>query len=306
MATYELKWINEQAKQNTKLFINNCEQNYINQIQDTAEKLVYNHKEKPIVLLCGPSSSGKTTSADRLCRAISKLGIKVNYISMDDYYLSRGSYEVPWDDENGVYDFESPLCMDLPLLHEHLQKLTEGKQIEVPTFDFELKQRTNEVKKLSLSNDSMVVIEGIHAFNDTLMGGLEQKATGVYISLASSLNIGKSIITPDQLRFLRRAVRDANFRGASVETTIKQWKSVRRGERIYIDPYKSFAQHNIDSYLPYETLILMDMLKNEIETKENELIKAGLGSICDAEKLFCSINYKDYMPEASVLHEFVG
>ena len=306
MATYELGWINEQAKQNSKDFIMHCEQYYIEQVERVAQQLVNHRKQKPIILLCGPSSSGKTTTADRLCRAIKKIGVKSDIISMDDYYLSRDSYEVPWDDENGVYNFESPLCMDIQLLHEHLKNLTEGKEIAVPTFDFSKKERTNKVKQLSLSDDGMVIIEGIHSFNDMLMGGLEQRASGVYISIASSLNTGEGILSPDQLRFCRRAVRDAKFRNASVEITIKQWKSVKRGERIYIDPYKGFANCVIDSYLPYETLIFMDILRNELEEKETELRNAGLSQICDVEKLFGFIDYKSYMPESSVLHEFIG
>ena len=304
MATYQLDFINKQAKKNPEDFIIQCEQHYVNQIELVAEQLVNNHKQKPIALLCGPSSSGKTTTADRLCRSIKKRGLDVDTISMDDYYLTRDTYEVPWDEENGVYDFESPLCMDLPLLHEHLKKLTMGEQIAVPTFDFAKKERTDKVKPLSLSDDKMIVIEGIHAFNETLMGGLEQFSSGIYIALASSVDTGKNILTPDQLRFCRRAVRDAKFRSASVQATVKQWKSVRRGERIYIDPYKFFASYAIDSYLPYETLIFMDILRNEL--KENELKDAGLTQICEAEKLFSTIDYKNYMPEASVLHEFIG
>lgn len=304
MATYQLDFINKQAQKNPEDFIKNCEQHYIDQIELVAEKIVENHKQKPIALLCGPSSSGKTTTADRLCRSIKKKGLDVDTISMDDYYLTRGTYEVPWDEENGVYDFESPLCMDLPLLHDHLEKLTKGEQIEVPTFDFTKKERTDKIKPLSLSDDKIIVIEGIHAFNETLMGGLEQYASGVYISLASSINTGENILTPDQLRFCRRAVRDSKFRSASVESTVKQWKSVRRGERIYIDPYKFFASYAIDSYLPYETLIFMDILRDEL--KENELKDAGLSNICQAEKLFGTINYQSYIPESSVLHEFIG
>lgn len=306
MATYELGWINEQASKNTKNFIEDCEKNYIEQIEKIANELVLNRNEKPIILLCGPSSSGKTTTADRLCKAIRKNKIKVDTISMDDYYLSRNTYEIPWDDENGVYDFESPNCMDLPLLHKHLEQLVCGEQIEIPTFDFEKKLRLDTVKKLALSPDSMVVIEGIHAFNDVLMGGLEKKAEGVYISVASGVNTKNTFLTAEHLRFCRRAVRDANFRDASVDVTIKQWKSVRRGERIYIDPYKGFANYNIDSYLAYETLIFVDILKKDFEQKRQQIVDAGLCDILECYNLFEKIDYLSYIPQSSVLHEFIG
>ncbi|MDR3767562.1 MAG: nucleoside kinase [Butyricicoccus sp.] len=306
MAKYQLDWINTQAKQDPAGFIAACEKQYLDQIDAVAESLAEARDQKPIALLCGPSSSGKTTTADRLRRALDRRGVHVETISMDDYYLSRGAYDMPWDEENGVYDFESPLCMDLPLLHDHLAKLARGQEINIPTFDFAHKMRTSETKSLTLDPDEIVVIEGIHAFNDVLMGGLERHATGIYISVASSVQADGWEMEAESLRFCRRAVRDANFRGAPVESTIQQWRSVRRGERLYIDPYRSFATHTIDSYLPYETCILLDVLREQTGQRTEELEKAGLPEISRAAQEFASIDYKPYMPEASVLHEFIG
>lgn len=306
MANYQLDFINTQAKTDPAGFIERCEQAYLGQIETVAEALAGGQAERPIALLCGPSSSGKTTTADRLRRALGRRGIHVETISMDDYYLSRGEYEVPWDEENGVYDLESPLCMDLPLLHEHLAKLARGQEIEIPTFDFSIRQRTDETKSLALDPGEIVVIEGIHAFNSQLMGGLERYATGIYISVASSVQAGDWTLAPEQLRFCRRAVRDANFRDAPFEATIEQWQSVRRGERLYIDPYRPFATHTIDSYLPYETCILMDVLRGQIPKQADALRKIGLEEVCRAAQDFAPIDYKPYMPEWSVLHEFIG
>ena len=306
MANYQLDWINTQAKQDPAGFIAACEQQYLDHIDAVAESLAAAKDEKPIALLCGPSSSGKTTTADRLRRALGKRGIHVETISMDDYYLSRDTYDMPWDEENGVYDFESPLCMDLPLLHDHLAKLARGQEINIPTFDFASKMRTGETKSLTLDPDEIVVIEGIHAFNDVLMGGLERHATGIYISVASSVQADGWGLAAEQLRFCRRAVRDANFRGAPVDVTVQQWRSVWRGERLYIDPYRPFATHTIDSYLPYETCILLDVLREQIHQMEAKLKSIGLEEVCRAAQEFASIEYAPYMPEASVLHEFIG
>ena len=306
MANYQLNWINTQAKQDPANFIRRSEEKYLDQIDRVADSLAAAQAEKPIALLCGPSSSGKTTTADRLRRALLRRGIHVETISMDDYYLSRGEYEMPWDEENQVYDFESPLCMDLPLLHDHLAKLARGQEIQIPTFDFAQKRRTDQITSLSLEPGELVVIEGIHAFNSILMGGLERHATGIYISVASSVEAEGWSLPAEQLRFCRRAVRDANFRGAPVEATITQWKSVRRGERLYIDPYRAFATHTIDSYLPYETCVLMDVLRGQLLDKKEALQHAGLETVCYAAPVFQRIDYQPYIPEASVLHEFIG
>lgn len=306
MATYQLDWLNAQVQHDPAALIAQGEAQYLAQIDYTAAQLAAARRQKPIALLCGPSSSGKTTTADRLRRALVKRGLRVETISMDDYYLSRGAYDMPWDEENGVYDFESPACMDLPLLHDHLEKLTRGQEIQIPTFDFAKKERTDQTRSMVLQEGEFVVIEGIHAFNKTLMCGLERHATGIYISVASRLEAKDWTMEPEQLRFCRRAVRDANFRGAPVESTIEQWLSVRRGERLYIDPYRAFASYTIDSYLPYETCILMDVLRGQLREHREELARIGLDVVCQAAEEIASLDYEPYMPETSVLHEFVG
>ena len=298
MANYKLAWLNDQAKHDPAGLIEACEAQYQGQIRAVAEQLAAG--------LCGPSSSGKTTSADRLRRALAGKGIHVETISMDDYYLSRGEYDMPWDEENGVYDFESPLCMDLPLLHDHLARLARGEEISIPTFDFEKKMRTDEVKTLALDPGEIVVIEGIHAFNDIIMGGLERLATGIYLSVASTVDMGGWTMTSGQLRFCRRAVRDANFRGAPVDATIQQWKSIRRGETLYIDPFRHNAAFTIDSYLPYETCILMNLLDGTMAQHAEAMRGAGLDGVLRAAGQFAQIDYLPYIPESSVLHEFIG
>lgn len=307
MAIYQLNNINRQAVSDPKGFIEACEAHYRQQIIDTAEKLAARQSVCPIILLNGPSSSGKTTTADRLSRALGKLGIHTERISMDDYYLTRGAFTMPWDEENNVADLESPDCMELPLLHDHLVKLAAGEEISIPTYDFENKRRTETVQTISLDPGEMAIIEGIHSFNDVITGDLEPLATCVYISLASEVALPEGgVLAREQLRFCRRAVRDANFRGATVEQTIAQWRSVRRGERLYIDPYRHHAALEIDSYLPYESCILMNELAQTFAQSADALRAAGLEEICAAAGRFEPVDYAPYIPETSVLHEFIG
>mgnify|MGYP000647644415 FL=1 len=228
-------------------------------------------------------------------------------ISMDDYYRTSGTYDIPFDEENGVNDLESPECMDLDLLRDHLTRLVAGEEIMVPRFDFETRTSHHNERAVQLHKDEIVMIEGIHAFNPVIMGDLEKHATSVYLSVASVLLTDRNVrIEPHMLRFLRRAMRDSLFRSSPVEYTLKQWNSVRRGERLYISPYRGQADLTVDTYLPYETNILMQYLSEKLQGEEKMLEQADLAPLSAILDKVSPIDYKPYMPEDSVLHEFIG
>ena len=307
MAEYTLKYINHRAEHDAEAFVHDCEEGYHRQLHLVADQIAANCKRKPIVLINGPSSSGKTTTNDRIGRILELAGIHAHMISMDDYYRTSGTYDIPFDEENGVNDLESPECMDLDLLRDHLTRLVAGEEILVPRFDFETRTSHRNDRAVQLHKDEIVMIEGIHAFNPVIMGELEKHATSVYLSVASVILTDRNVrVEPYMLRFLRRAVRDSLFRCTSIEHTLKQWNSVRRGERLYISPYRGQADLMVDTYLPYETNILMQHIGRALHGEEEALERADLaplGSILDA---VAPIDYKPYMPEDSVLHEFIG
>lgn len=307
MAEYTLKRINQKARENPKKFIEKCENRYHSRVAEVAEQIALTSKQKPIVLLNGPSSSGKTTTTDRLRMALETHGIHAEMISMDDYYRTVGSYEIPMDEENGVVDYESPECMDLPLLTDHLTRLVQGEEIQIPRFDFETRTSIPNHQTLRLQPDEVVIIEGIHAFNPVIMGDLAHNATGVYLSVASIVISQEGTkIEESMLRFLRRAMRDSLFRNSPVEDTIKQWKSVRRGERLYIGPCRGQADMTVDTFLPYELNILANKLKDILINKEEALAGAGLSPIYEILNAVEPIAYESYIPDKSVLHEFIG
>ena len=307
MAEYTLKYINHRAECDAEAFVNDCEEHYHRQLHLVADQIAANCKRKPIVLLNGPSSSGKTTTNDRLGRILELAGIHTHMISMDDYYRTSGTYDIPFDKENGVSDLESPECMDLDLLRDHLTRLVAGEEIMVPRFDFETRTSHRNDRAVQLHKDEIVMIEGIHAFNPVIMGDLEKHATSVYLSVASVLLTDHNIrVEPHMLRFLRRAMRDSLFRSSPVEYTLKQWNSVRRGERLYISPYRGQADLTVDTYLPYETNILMQYLSEKLQGEECMLEQADLAPLSAILDQVSPIDYKPYMPEDSVLHEFVG
>ena len=307
MAEYTLKYINHRAECDAEAFVNDCEEHYHRQLHLVADQIAANCKRKPIVLLNGPSSSGKTTTNDRLGRILELAGIHAHMISMDDYYRTSGTYDIPFDEENGVNDLESPECMDLDLLRDHLTRLVAGEEIMVPRFDFETRTSHRNERAVQLHKDEIVMIEGIHAFNPVIMGDLEKHATSVYLSVASVLLTDRNVrIEPHMLRFLRRAMRDSLFRSSPVEYTLKQWNSVRRGERLYISPYRGQADLTVDTYLPYETNILMQYLSEKLQVEEKMLEQADLAPLSAILDKVWPIDYKPYMPEDSVLHEFIG
>lgn len=307
MAEYTLKYINHRAECDAEAFVNDCEEHYHRQLHLVADQIVANCKRKPVVLLNGPSSSGKTTTNDRLGRILELAGIHAHMISMDDYYRTSGTYDIPFDKENGVSDLESPECMDLDLLRDHLTRLVAGEEIMVPRFDFETRTSHRNERAVQLHKDEIVMIEGIHAFNPVIMGDLEKHATSVYLSVASVLLTDRNVrIEPHMLRFLRRAMRDSLFRNSPVEYTLKQWNSVRRGERLYISPYRGQADLTVDTYLPYETNILMQYLSEKLQGEEKMLEQADLAPLSAILDKVSPIDYKPYMPEDSVLHEFIG
>lgn len=307
MAEYTLKYINHRAEHDAEAFVNDCEEHYHRQLHLVADQIAANCKHKPVVLLNGPSSSGKTTTNDRLGRILELAGIHTHMISMDDYYRTSGTYDIPFDEENGVNDLESPECMDLDLLRDHLTRLVAGEEIMVPRFDFETRTSHRNERAVQLHKDEIVMIEGIHAFNPVIMGDLEKHATSVYLSVASVLLTDHNIrIEPHMLRFLRRAMRDSLFRSSPVEYTLKQWNSVRRGERLYISPYRGQADLTVDTYLPYETNILMQYLSEKLQDEEKMLEQTDLAPLSAILDRVSPIDYKPYMPEDSVLHEFIG
>ena len=290
MAEYTLKYINHRAECDAEAFVNDCEEHYHRQLHLVADQIAANCKRKPVVLLNGPSSSGKTTTNDRLGRILELAGIHAHMISMDDYYRTSGTYDIPFDEENGVNDLESPECMDLDLLRDHLTRLVAGEEIMVPRFDFETRTSHRNERAVQLHKDEIVMIEGIHAFNPVIMGDLEKHATSVYLSVASVLLTDHNVrVEPHMLRFLRRAMRDSLFRSSPVEHTLKQWNSV-----------------TVDTYLPYETNILMQYLSEKLQGEECMLEQADLAPLSAILDKVSPIDYKPYMPEDSVLHEFIG
>ena len=273
-------------------------------IANIADSIVKRSNVK-VVLIAGPSSSGKTTFAQRLGIQMRLNGLKPVTISVDNYFVER---EDTPKDENGNYDFESIEAIDLELFNTHLKKLLNGEEIDMPTFNFSLGHKEYNGKKLKLEDDNILVIEGIHCLNDRLTYDIpkEQKFK-VYISALTVLNIDyHNRISTTDTRLIRRIVRDNQFRGYSALHTLKMWYSVNRGERKHIFPYQEEADAMFNSSLIYELAILKDYavpLLKEIDNSVPEYSEAR--RLLTMLSFFESIE-TDVIPKTSLLREFVG
>ena len=273
-------------------------------ISDIADKIV-KRKGVKIILIAGPSSSGKTTFAQRLGIQLKLNGIKPITISVDNYFVERK--DTP-KDENGKYDFERLEAIDLELFNDHLSKLLKGEEVQLPIFDFKTGTKSFTGEKIKMRNNEVLVIEGIHCLNDKLTASipLEQKYK-IYISALTVLNIDYyNRISTTDTRLIRRLVRDYNFRGYEALHTLQNWDMVNKGEENYIFPFQEEADSMFNTSLIYEISVLkkyaMPLLK-AIDNTHPEYSEAT--SLYELLKYFDDIG-DEYIPKNSLLREFIG
>ena len=262
-------------------------------------------KNVKMVLIAGPSSSGKTTFAKRLGVELRLNGLKPVTISVDNYFVER--VDNP-KDENGDYDFECLEAIDLELFNNHIKTLLDGGTIDVPTFDFKVGTKRYNGEKMHLADDEILVIEGIHCLNDKLTSSIpmEQKYK-IYISDLTVLNIDYcNRISTTDTRLIRRIVRDNNFRGYSALHSLRPWASVNRGENKNIFPYQENCDVMFNSSLIYELSVLKKQalpLLQEITNAEPEYAEAK--RLAEFLKYFEEVD-EGLIPQNSLLREFVG
>jgi len=267
--------------------------------------MIDNKKGTKVVLIAGPSSSGKTIFANRLAIQLKVNGYTPIPISLDDYFINR---ENTPRDENGEYDFESIYALDLDLFNENLTDLLNGKEVEIPSYNFRTGEREWNGNKLVLPEKGILIIEGIHGLNPMLTNSVpEENKFKIYISALTQLNLDNhNRIATTDIRRVRRIVRDILSRGYGGELTLKMWPSIRRGEERNIFVYQEEADVMFNSTLVYELCVLKKYALEELDKiKEDSPVYLEASRLKSFLGFFKEID-KDYVPTNSILREFIG
>ncbi len=274
-------------------------------IAEIADKITNHEEQKRIVLISGPSSSGKTTFANRLGIQLRVNGYIPKTISLDNYFVNRDRTPM---DEDGEYDYEALEAIDVELFNKHLTSLLEGHEVEIPVYNFETGSRESYGQRMVMNKNTILVIEGIHGLNDKLTASISpEDKYKIYVSALTSMNIDDHNRIPStDTRIIRRIVRDNQFRGCSAINTINRWPSVRRGEEKNIFPYQENADIMFNSSLVYELCLLKTYAEPLLLAlgPENERY-SEVKRLIEFLSYFLPIDGKE-VPNNSIVKEFVG
>ena len=265
----------------------------------------YEERNARLVLISGPSSSGKTTSSKRLAVQLGVLGFHPVLIALDDYFVDRD--KTPRD-KNGDYDYEALEAVDLALFNDHLQRLIRGEAVEIPRYDFITGRRQWHEKPLQLDERAILIVEGIHGLNPRLTPGIpEEQKFRIYISCFTSVAMDNltRIATTDN-RLLRRLIRDYRTRGNDAVATLTRWASVRRGEEQHIFPYQENADVMLNSSLFYEISVLRPFAESIVREVPDTIPEYN-----EAQRLLQFLDNfipipPDEIAPTSILREFIG
>lgn len=300
--------LNKAVEENrSAMAINVSEAMHNKKIATISDEITARYKQggAKVVLIAGPSSSGKTTFTKRLAIQLMTNLIEPQLISLDDYFVDR--HHTPRD-EDGEYDYESLYALNLDLFNSHLNALLRGEEVELPYYNFSTGTSEFRGNRIRLKPNSILLIEGIHGLNPELTKAVEQKMKYlIYVSALTTISIDDHnwIPTTDN-RLLRRIIRDHKYRGASAMDTIRRWPSVRRGEEKWIFPYQENADSTFNSSLLFE----LGVLKNEGEEILRRVPK-DVPEFGEASRLRKFLSYfapvsEKYVPSTSLLREFLG
>lgn len=301
----DINRINAMAKSDAKGFVEMAESAFHEELESTVQKILTLPVKRYIVLLSGPSSSGKTTTAQKLAEEFRKQGCDVKHISMDDFYLGKDRVrKLP----NGKPDFESVEALDIPLIKQSFLQLARTGECVIPKYDFKNSRRSDEKQYLKLSSGSAVIIEGIHVLNPVFdNGAANRQISKVYVSVKQGIKNGEDyVLTNREIRCIRRLIRDNSFREAPPEKLLGMWGDIVDGEKRYIRPYRYTSDFTVNSIHIYEPCIMKEpairLLQQVREESEHfETAKHLIEALSGFENIDTSL-----VPENSLMREFIG
>lgn len=304
---YQLKEINAAVQEDPVAFMEQCDRRYQESIAAVADAIRKNLPKSPVVLLSGPSGSGKTTTSLKLEEELERRGLMAHPIALDHYFIERHPGDILPMTPEGQVDLESPDLLDWQLLSDHFTALERQEPIDVPHFVFTRQLRNpSKARRVELKANEVAIFEGIHALNPRITAA-HPHALRLYISARSDILDGRdTVFKRTWLRLARRAVRDSNFRGYDAATTLANWANVRRGEKLYISPYKDAAHFQFDTALAYEVSVMANFAKPLLAAipPENQRT-AELKALMEAFDRFVPLE-PSLVPADSLVREFIG
>ncbi len=273
-------------------------------LMELAKNISDDRRKIRVILIAGPSSSGKTTTANKLCMYLSNYGLTPKMLSLDDYFKDRK--DTP-KNEDGSYDFESLEALDLSMFNDQISRLLNGEEVIIPTFDFQ-KARKEFRETMTLNSDDILLIEGIHCLNPNLLPSISnENKFKIYLSPFTKINIdAHNRFSTSDNRIIRRIVRDNRTRGTNVEGSLERWESVRGGEEKYIFPYQDQADYVFNSAFLYELGVLRTYVEPLLySVDEDSKYYEEARRLLNLIKVFLPIP-SEAIPDDSILREFIG
>lgn len=296
----DYKTISSEFSKDPEKFIEKCEKKF----DGFLEKCVSTIKEKGIkrVFICGQSGSGKTTTSIRLTELLIKNGFKTHTIELDDFFLPRGKHR---RNKKGQEDFESVFALDLESIYKFGRNIKENKPVVMPEFDFKSGNKGEE-KEIVIGNDDIIVIEGLHSFNERIVNalGVEEKNLKIYVTVNSGLDLGDTSLSKNDLRFARRLIRDYYHRNADPDWTIELWHLVRAGEKRYADGYIKKADLFFDTFLEYEIFLHKKNFEFLADLGAKTALSKGYYKTLLGKFKKINTSHEVKVPPRSILNEF--
>jgi uridine kinase len=303
MAEMDIHIINDMLRTDADETIANAERYYREEMEAVADEVAGN-PDLRVILLAGPSSSGKTTSANILRSRIIAKGRHCQVVSLDDFYRNRDE-DYPLNDD-GTYDYENVTALRIDRIVECLQKIIDRVVCPLPHYDFKSATRHENAEVLTAHDDHVVIVEGLHALNPVISDPLpKENIYKVFVSVSTNINeSGKRIISGRKIRFLRRLTRDFLYRGASVDHTLEMWPNVLAGEDKYLYPYKALADCSINTFHMYEIGAILPFTELMLQKQPPQTESGFLSLVLSAARRFQPIP-AEQTPVDSLLREFI-
>ena len=297
----EITRINQGIERDPKEYVKLVNEEYQYKLSKIVDEIVENRNDKPVILLSGPSGSGKTTTAMMIEKLLDERGHETHTLSMDNWFcpLTEAEKKLAAD---GKMDLESPMRVDSDLLNKQIEDISVCREIELPRYDFKTSTRTGSGKKFKRNKGEIVIFEGIHALNPSVITVPDSLINKIYVSVRTRISGEDILLHPSRVRLMRRMIRDKNFRKRTLRETMNMFHSVEAGENKYIMPYKYRSDYDVDTFMSYELSAyrndLLDQLQELNDVPEvQECIKV-LEKLTPLEK-------KDISRD-SLICEFIG